>query len=56
MKAVPAAKIYREGQSRGDLYMTKLVHDILVDHASKIKYAYLCDEVAAWDQNLLTTL
>ena len=30
-------------------YMMKLVHDIfgLVDHASKIKYAYLCDEVAA---------
>ena len=30
-------------------YMMKLVHDIfgLVDHTSKIKYAYLCDEVAA---------
>lgn len=30
-------------------YMMKLVHDILgvVDHASGIRYAYICDEVAA---------
>ena len=34
-------------------YMMKLVHGIfgLVDHTSKIKYAYLCDEVAAGPQS-----